>query len=277
MLWFSLFWRRIKLQESPVHELVDLQNGCFVSAPVAIVWSREHRHDILLVAPVEAVHDQLVCTADKFQAIRLVKLFANILAERVASASGRNSPAHAIIGVRPEEITYGPLVWNLLDTIQLLYLVEGINTRWQSAVEAEDLVAHDSGEGKIVEELRKTAPNIRIAIFTQTFIIKSVNLGDLSAFMVSAQNRYPIRIPNFQRDKQRNSLDRIVASINIVTHEKIVGIRQFSAKPKEFFQIVKLTMNVSANCHGSFYRLNIWLFDQNLFGLAAEGSDFSFC
>ena len=74
-------------------------------------------------------------------------------------------------------------------------------------MEAEDLVAYHGGKWKIVKKLCKTAPNIRITIFTQTFVIKSVNLGDLSAFVVSAQNRYSIRISYFQGDEQRNGLN----------------------------------------------------------------------
>ena len=74
-------------------------------------------------------------------------------------------------------------------------------------MEAEDLVAYHSGKWKIVKKLCKTAPNIRITIFTQTLVIKSVNLGDLSTFVVSAQNRYSIRISYFQGDEQRNGLN----------------------------------------------------------------------
>ena len=74
-------------------------------------------------------------------------------------------------------------------------------------MKAEDLVAYHSGKWKIVKKLCKTAPNIRITIFTQTFVIKSVNLSNLSAFVVSAQNRYSIWIPHFQGDEQRNGLN----------------------------------------------------------------------
>ena len=74
-------------------------------------------------------------------------------------------------------------------------------------MEAEDLVAYHSGKWQIVKKLSKTAPNIRITIFTQTLVIKSVNLGDLSTFVVSAQNGYSVRISHFQGDEQRNGLD----------------------------------------------------------------------
>ena len=74
-------------------------------------------------------------------------------------------------------------------------------------MEAEDLVAYHSGEWQIVKKLSKTAPNIRITIFPQTLVIKSVNLGDLSTFVVSAQNGYSIRISYFQGDEERNGLN----------------------------------------------------------------------
>jgi hypothetical protein len=49
------------------------------TASVAVVGRAEHGHHRLLVAPIVALHDQLVCAADEVQAVGVVELLADVL------------------------------------------------------------------------------------------------------------------------------------------------------------------------------------------------------
>ena len=60
---------RVELEEIILHELVDLHYGGFVTASVAVVGRGEDRHDVALVRPVVAVHDQLMGAGDARQVI----------------------------------------------------------------------------------------------------------------------------------------------------------------------------------------------------------------
>ena len=118
---------RIKLQEGVLHELIDFHNGSLVAASVAVVGSREHCDHIALVSPVVAVHHKLVSTGYQFESIGMVELLRNILAKRVAGASGGNAPAASIIGIRPQEVANGTFVRDLLHSVELSDLVEGVD------------------------------------------------------------------------------------------------------------------------------------------------------
>jgi len=59
----------IELEEVILHEFVDLHNGCFVAAAVAVVRCREDCDDVALVRPVVPIHDQLMRASDTRQVV----------------------------------------------------------------------------------------------------------------------------------------------------------------------------------------------------------------
>jgi len=69
---------------------------------------------------------------------------------------------------------------NLLYAIKSSNIIECVNARRETSVEAEDLVVNEGGEGKIVEKVCKVLPNIGIAILSKTFVVEAVNLGNLA-------------------------------------------------------------------------------------------------
>ena len=103
------------------------------------------------MGPVVAAHDKLMSARYQFQSICMVELFRDVLTERVASTSGRDAPAAAVIGVGPEEIANGSFVRHLLDSVKLSDLVEGVNGWRETTMETEDLALNNSGEGQVIE------------------------------------------------------------------------------------------------------------------------------
>ena len=99
------------------HVLVDLHYRCTVAASVAVVWCGEHSDNVLVVRPVVSVHHKLMGTCDPGQAIGVVKLLRYVLAERVSSTTGRDTPTASIIGVGPEQIANWALMGNLLHAV----------------------------------------------------------------------------------------------------------------------------------------------------------------
>ncbi len=47
-------------------------------------------------------------------------------------------------------------------------------------MQAEDLVVDQGGQRKVIEEIGKELPDIRIAILAQALIIETIDLGDLA-------------------------------------------------------------------------------------------------
>jgi hypothetical protein len=56
---------------------------------------------------------------------------------------------------------------------------------------------------------------------------------------------------------------RVVATIYIVTHEQVVGVRRFAANAKQLHEVMKLAMHITADCYRASYRLHIGLFQQH--------------
>ena len=99
MVRLRLRWCWVELQECFIHELVYLHYGCLVAASVAVVRCREDCHYVFVVAPVEAVHHQLVRATHELETVRLIELLGYVLAEAVAGTSGRDSPTHSVVRV----------------------------------------------------------------------------------------------------------------------------------------------------------------------------------
>lgn len=85
-------------------------------------------------------------------------------------------------------------------------------------MKAENLVLNQSGKREIVEQVGEVLPNVRISVFTKAFVVKSVDLCDLSRFVVSTKDCDALRVTNFQSNKECDGLNRVVSTVNIVTY-----------------------------------------------------------
>lgn len=84
-------------------------------------------------------------------------------------------------------------------------------------MKAEDLVVDEGGKGEVIEEIGEDFPDVGIAVFTETFIVETVDLRDLTGLVVSTQNGDPLGVPNLERNEERHCLDRVVSTVNIIT------------------------------------------------------------
>lgn len=64
----------VELQEGVFHVFVELHDSSLVAATVAVVRSGEDSYDALLVAPVVALHNQLMGSGDESKTIGAVEL-----------------------------------------------------------------------------------------------------------------------------------------------------------------------------------------------------------
>ena len=139
--------RWVELKEIILHELVDFHYGGLVAAPIAVVRGGEDGDNVALMRPVVAVHDELMGARDSSQVVRVVELLANVLSEAVAGATRADTPTASVVRVRPEQVADRSLVRRLLHSVQLTDLIERVNTRRKTAMQAKHLVFYDSSQG----------------------------------------------------------------------------------------------------------------------------------
>ena len=84
-------------------------------------------------------------------------------------------------------------------------------------MQTEDLVLDEGGKGKVVEEVGEVFPDIGIAVFSQAFVVETVHLCDLAGLVVSAEDGDTLGVADFQANKECDSLDRVVATVDIIT------------------------------------------------------------
>ena len=72
-------------------------------------------------------------------------------------------------------------------------------------------------------------------------------MGDLARLVVSTKNGDSFGEAHLQSDEQSDGLNRVVTTIDVVTHEEVVSGWRLATNLEEFFQIVELTMNVTAD------------------------------
>ena len=84
-----------------------------------------------------------------------------------------------------------------------------------------------------------------------------LHLCDLSALVVATQDRNSVLEAYFQCDEQSDCLDTVVAAIDVVAHEEVVGVRGLTANLEQLAQVVELAMDVAADRHGRTHLLHV--------------------
>lgn len=83
-------------------------------------------------------------------------------------------------------------------------------------MQTEDLVLNEGGQGQKVEEVGEVFPNICVAVLAEAFVVETVDLCDLSGFVVAAEDCNTSRVADFERNEKGDGLDAVVASVDIV-------------------------------------------------------------
>lgn len=156
---------------------------------------------------------------------------------------------------------------DFLKTIKGSNVVKSVNGRRESSMETEDLVLNQSCKWQVVKEVSEVLPNIGIAVLAKALIIESIDLGDLTRLMVTTEDGDSVFIADLEGDKKSHSLNTVVSTVNIVTHEKVVCVGAVSTNAEKLHQVMELTMNITTNSHRTAHRLYIALFNQNLASL----------
>mmetsp|Transcript_123539 Transcript_123539/g.360766 ORF Transcript_123539/g.360766 Transcript_123539/m.360766 type:complete len:214 (-) Transcript_123539:283-924(-) len=212
--------------------LVDLHDSGLVTAAVAIVWSGENRHDVSVMAPVVALHHKLVCPRNELQAIGMVELLRDVLAEGVAGTAGRDAPAAAVIRIRPKKVAHWSFMWHLLDPVQLADVVQGVERGGDAAVHADDLVLHNGCHRQVVEGVREELPNGGPTVSSHALVEEAVDLRDLATLVVAAEQGDALLIAHLVQEHQGHGLHRVVATINVIAEEEVVGLWHRSTDAK---------------------------------------------
>ena len=127
-------------------------------------------------------------------------------------------------------------------------------------MDAEDAIVDDGGQREVIEDVSAVSPNIERAVLPQAFIVKSVDLGDLPALVVSPDQRDQVGIADFIGEEQQKGLDAVEAPVHEIAQEKVADARNVATVFEEFEQIIELSMDVAADGYRRIHSLYVALF-----------------
>ena len=229
----------------------------------------ENRHHIPILTPIIPLHHQLMRPRHKRQPIIVIKRLTDILPKRIPRSSRADPPPTPIIRIRPQQVAHGPFVRHLLDPVERADVVQRVDRRRKAAVQAEDLVVDERGQGQVVEEVGEEFPHVGVAVFAQTFVVEAVDLGDLAGFVVAAEDGDALGVSDFERNEEGDGLNGEVAAVDVVAHEEVVGVWIGAADFEELHQVVELAVDVAADGHRALDRLHVRLVLEDLARLLA--------
>mmetsp|Transcript_16426 Transcript_16426/g.40599 ORF Transcript_16426/g.40599 Transcript_16426/m.40599 type:complete len:318 (+) Transcript_16426:882-1835(+) len=283
----ALCWCRVEGFERLVDHVVELEYGCDISAPVAVIWRGPHSYEpravhgrflvpagggltpifcrapstsstaavhvstysrwisisaIMITSivrdvrkhPFVALHHQLVRPRDQLNVVHLVEGFHHVAAEEISRAPRAEAPAVALLGIAPEQIAHGSVVGHLALPVDRADLVQIRHHRREPPVHAKNLVLDQRGEREVVENFGAVPPDIHGTVLAQTLVVETVHLGDLPRFVVSADQKHALGIPDLQREQQQKGLHGVEPSVYEVAHEEVACLRAVASDPEEF-------------------------------------------
>jgi len=92
-------------------------------------------------------------------------------------------------------------------------------------VYAKNFIIDDCCKGQVVKNGGAVAPHVGRPILAKALIVEAINLGDLSALVVSPDKSDSFRISDLQGQQQQESFYTVISSVNKISHEKIIGVR----------------------------------------------------
>ena len=137
-------------------------------------------------------------------------------------------------------------------------------------METEDVSLYDSGEWQVVEERGEVLPHVGVSVLSEAFIVESVDLGDLLALVVTSENGDSVWVSDLENDEESDCLNRVVASIDVISHEEVVRVWGLATNFKELLQVVELTVDVTANGHWCTHLRHVRLINQDFLSLLGK-------
>jgi hypothetical protein len=115
-------------------------------------------------------------------------------------------------------------VRDILHPVDGFDLVELLDFRGEPAVQAEHFAFDDGREREVGEDLGEELPNGLGAVLLEALIVEPVLPVDLSVLVVAAQDGDAVAVLDLEDQHIEEGLDAVEAAVDIIAHEKVVGV-----------------------------------------------------
>lgn len=88
----------------------------------------------------------------------------------------------------------------------------------QATMDTKDSPVHHGSKGQVIEYFTTPSPNIAAPIFPLTFVVKAIDLCDLSGFVVASYEGDALGVAYFKGKEKEESLDAVESTIHKVAY-----------------------------------------------------------
>jgi hypothetical protein len=106
------------------------------------------------------------------------------------------------------------------DTADLLH---GVEVRRETTVHGEDLLVNDGSDWETVEAVGEGLPELDV-VSTLALVVESVDSVDGGTLVVTTEDEEVLWVFDLVGEEKADGLERLLASINVVTEEEVVGL-----------------------------------------------------
>ena len=191
----------------------------------AIVWRTEDGAKLSAAEELVAVLDDLMRSANKIYIVFLEELLDDGLAKRVRNTAVVLAPTRlSFLRVGPKQVAEKAILRNLSRPCDLLELGHGDELGAQAAMHANDFVVDQRGDRHAVEAILELLPDAD-GVAALAFVVETIDTVDLTALVVASQEEEVLLELDFVGKEQNDGLKRVLAAIDIVAEEQVVGLR----------------------------------------------------
>lgn len=151
-----------------------------------------------------------------------------------------------LVGIRPQQVTEQTTVGNVRGTHDSADLLHGVEIRAQTTVHGEDFLVDDGCNRQAVEAVRKRLPQLNV-VTSLALIVEPVNAVDAGALVVSAEDEEVFRVFDLVGQQQADGLERLLASVDVVAEEEVVGLWREASVLEQAQEVVVLSVDIAAN------------------------------
>jgi hypothetical protein len=126
-------------------------------------------------------------------------------------------------------------------------LIKGLDVWGKACMHAKDLAFNNSCNTEVVKDVRAILPRVSIAVFSDSFIVKTIGGRDLSRFVVASEKSNSIWVLKLEAHKVLKCLERMIAAVDVISHEDVGSVGNLPALVEKLEEVIELAVDVAAD------------------------------
>ena len=165
---------------------------------------------------------------------------------------------------------------NFHSSVDKSNLVDGLDLRRESTMDAEDFAFDNGTNAEVIENFSAILPWVGITVLSNGLIIEAIHGSDLSGLVITSEKSDMCWVLELEAKEQLECFHGVEASIDEVTHEDVACVWDLAALVEELEKIVELAVDVTADGDGRRYGLHVALLNEELLDLLTQHSEVTF-